>query len=548
MGATQRSQDGTEAQKGVRLTGSILDLGQNLLENLMCRLSRVQDRNSAALVCSEFRDAERCTRIELQLRCTRLLLVAVPSCFKNVRKLDLSRLLARRSYFAFSPLQLEALKAAFPEVSELVVHDDGCHDIAQLRHFASTWPSLKQVTVVGVSAAFPEQARSQGLSALSVEGPLVYTYLEGADWVTSWKPADSPMDRNHFHFLKEGCLGVDRQTLLELVAAKPEGLVKLRLHVSPDQCFSGICLADLPSLSDLSLFLNEEPVPLETILEDLLSPINDPKVLNLAVIFSIQSLPLNKSLRRSLKQLNISVGFPLSDQVFEELSKLEGLEVLRLCHMSRSIPKVWIALPAFHKLNTLELSSLNTALETSSSELHSLLDSLDKHAKSLTELVITCSILLVDGQPNVLGHFERLAGKLRKLTCNVVAMGNHGVLSLVGWPLLEELHITLHAANASQLLLDGHCSSLSSLHLIENTPIELKISPMTSTSLSKLVFIIEPVGGLQVGIPSWTSVLLATILSLHTSQQLTHLTMRSPNTWSSKEPRKLGITRRYTML
>jgi hypothetical protein len=435
MGATHcGSQDGTEAQKGVKLTGSILDLGQNLLENVMCRLSRVQDSNSAALVCFEFREAERCTRVELQLRCTRLLLVGVSSCFKNVRKLDLSRLLARRSYFAFSSLQLKALKAAVPEVSELVVHDDGCHDVTQLRRFAPTWPSLKQVTVVGVLAAFPKQARYQGLSALSgalsIEGPLVYTYLEGADWVTTCKPASSPMDRHHYPFLKEGRLAGGPKTLLKLVAIKLEGSVKLRLHVSPDQCFSGICLGDLPSLSDLSLFLKVEPVLLETILDNLLSPINDLKVLTLESICSIQSLPLNKSLRRMPRQLNISVGLPLSDQVFQELSRLEGLEVLRLCYMSGSIPVVWTALPALHKLNTLELSSLNTALDLSSSELHSLFDSLDKHAKSLTELGITCSVFLGDGQPNVLGHFERLGGKLRKLTCNVVAKGNHSVLSL----------------------------------------------------------------------------------------------------------------------
>lgn len=130
---------------------SVLTLGQAGLELVLERLEAATDRNSFALVCKDFRDAERPTRQHLRLRCTRKQIELAPASFGAVTDLDLSSIFPPRfSRCDLSDRQLAHLGRCFPNVRSLTLLADGCQEWLSKGRlpFEGTWPSLDVVTVV----------------------------------------------------------------------------------------------------------------------------------------------------------------------------------------------------------------------------------------------------------------------------------------------------------------------------------------------------------------------------------------------------------------
>lgn len=128
---------------------SSLVLVPHALEMVLSNVTDFNDRNSCSLVCLEFRAAERQTRQQLRLRCTRSRLEQTPLCFSEVRSLDLSSVVPRVTSFELSRSQLHHLGACFPQVRTLTLFSDGCHDWVNRGNlpFKEVWPFLETIII-----------------------------------------------------------------------------------------------------------------------------------------------------------------------------------------------------------------------------------------------------------------------------------------------------------------------------------------------------------------------------------------------------------------
>ncbi|GAQ81766.1 hypothetical protein KFL_000900220 [Klebsormidium nitens] len=233
---------------------SVLTLGQAGLELVLEKLEADADKNSSALVCKDFRDAERQTRKHLRLRCIRRQIELAPPCFEAVTDLDLSSIFPPRfSRFDLSDRQLAHLARCFPNVRSLTLLADGCQEWLSNGRlpFQGTWPSLDMVTVMQ-----PGAHRSKRFKALvnnTISGrPLVLANLRE----TRQAAVGLPLNKVRLFFPKD-------KDLEELAKTNVAHLASLEFELLGSDPFSldlsvlnSVNFPELTSLSALGAWLD----------------------------------------------------------------------------------------------------------------------------------------------------------------------------------------------------------------------------------------------------------------------------------------------------
>ncbi|CAI5495393.1 unnamed protein product [Closterium sp. Naga37s-1] len=123
-------------------------LPDEVILEIIARVSYARARNCCALVSRRWRMSERLTRTSLSVRRSLADLLELPRCFPNVRRLDLSLCPPCGQPLLLAGTALEVattLRAAFPRVTSLRVHVRDRNDVQCV---AATWPGLEHVALI----------------------------------------------------------------------------------------------------------------------------------------------------------------------------------------------------------------------------------------------------------------------------------------------------------------------------------------------------------------------------------------------------------------
>ncbi|GJP35163.1 hypothetical protein CLOM_g19676 [Closterium sp. NIES-68] len=123
-------------------------LPDEVILEIIARVSDARARNCCALVSRRWRNSERLTRTSLSLRRSLADLLKLPLCFPNVRRLDLSLCPPCGQPLLLAGTALEVatvLRTAFPRVTSLRVHVRDRNDVQCV---AATWPWLEDVALI----------------------------------------------------------------------------------------------------------------------------------------------------------------------------------------------------------------------------------------------------------------------------------------------------------------------------------------------------------------------------------------------------------------
>ncbi|CAI5500529.1 unnamed protein product [Closterium sp. Naga37s-1] len=152
-------------------------LPDEVILEIIARVSDARARNCCALVSRRWRTSERLTRTSLSVRLSLADLLQLPRCFPNVRRLDLSLCppCGQPLLLAGSALEVATtLRAAFPRVASLRVHVRDRNDVQCV---AATWPGLEHVALIrwhefsAAEAAAAAAAAEQGANNNNTGNP-----------------------------------------------------------------------------------------------------------------------------------------------------------------------------------------------------------------------------------------------------------------------------------------------------------------------------------------------------------------------------------------
>ncbi|CAI5458345.1 unnamed protein product [Closterium sp. Yama58-4] len=154
-------------------------LPDEVILEIIARVSDARARNCCALVSRRWRMSERLTRTSLSVRRSLADLLELPRCFSNVRRLDLSLCPPCGQPLLLAGPALEVattLRAAFPRVTSLRVHVRDRNDVQCV---AATWPGLEHVALIRwhefsaaeAAAAAAGAAAGQGANNNNTDNP-----------------------------------------------------------------------------------------------------------------------------------------------------------------------------------------------------------------------------------------------------------------------------------------------------------------------------------------------------------------------------------------